>query len=233
MLNEDGRRYEVRSAGHSRRLYTNGVLHSQFNLKAGVSRSIWDLMAAPSIFMDYEKASALALGVGGGAAIRTLQILKPSWSIQGVDLDPIHNDVAKAYFGLCDSQVNLITADALQWVPSQPDHQFTFILDDLFSDTGGEVERAFPLSEHWLEQLQRLLNPQHFVLAINTVQPEDVKTFQGFFKRHLNKCFMLTMQGYSNRILVSTSLDVSARMLGEQMRSRKEFKGLRFRIRSL
>ena len=39
-----GQRYEVRSAGKSRRMYVDGVLHSQHHSGRAVSGSVWDLL---------------------------------------------------------------------------------------------------------------------------------------------------------------------------------------------
>ena len=64
--------YEVRSAGKSRRLYKNGVCHSQYNPGSIMTGSIWDLLLLPACYqtgVNYKKI--LVLGVGGGAVIRS------------------------------------------------------------------------------------------------------------------------------------------------------------------
>ena len=62
----NGRVYQVRSAGNSRRLYTDGVFHSQYNPNHIITGSVWDLLFLPSQF--YAKGAlkrVLVLGVGG------------------------------------------------------------------------------------------------------------------------------------------------------------------------
>ena len=46
----NGRVYQVRSAGNSRRLYTDGVFHSQYNPNHIITGSVWDLLFLPSQF---------------------------------------------------------------------------------------------------------------------------------------------------------------------------------------
>ncbi|QKQ25565.1 hypothetical protein [Candidatus Reidiella endopervernicosa] len=43
-------RYEVRSAGATRRLYTNGVFHSQYNPNRPISGSVWGLLMLPALY---------------------------------------------------------------------------------------------------------------------------------------------------------------------------------------
>ena len=70
---EDGSRYEVRSAGASLRLYRNGVNHSQWNPNRPLSGSIWDLITLPALHRPTGSLnSALMLGFGAGAVARQL-----------------------------------------------------------------------------------------------------------------------------------------------------------------
>jgi len=61
-----GTHYEVRSAGQTRRLYTNGLCHSEFNPQKLVTGSIWDLLVLPALFYKPGHIKkVLMLGVGG------------------------------------------------------------------------------------------------------------------------------------------------------------------------
>ena len=48
---EKGVLYQVRAAGSSRRLYADGVLHTQFNPRRIVTGSVWDLLWLPVFFL--------------------------------------------------------------------------------------------------------------------------------------------------------------------------------------
>ena len=54
--------YEVRSAGQTRRLYTDGVFHSQFNPNRAITGGVWDLLMLPTFFVvGTQKAGTTAL----------------------------------------------------------------------------------------------------------------------------------------------------------------------------
>ena len=48
----EGKCYEVRAAGHTRRLYTDGVFHSQYNPRHSLTGNVWDLLSLPSFFLQ-------------------------------------------------------------------------------------------------------------------------------------------------------------------------------------
>ncbi|MCZ7597261.1 MAG: hypothetical protein M5U09_05195 [Gammaproteobacteria bacterium] len=55
------------------RLYTNGVLHSQYSPSPRAATSIWDLLAMPALLAGGGRPDrVLVLGVGGGGALRTI-----------------------------------------------------------------------------------------------------------------------------------------------------------------
>lgn len=93
-------RYEVRTAGQTRRLYTDGVFHSQFNPEHEVTGGVWDVLMLPAFFYPPETIKrVLVLGVGGGAVIHQLQrYIKPE-EIIGVELNPVHIMLAKNILG--------------------------------------------------------------------------------------------------------------------------------------
>ena len=82
-------RYEIRSAGQTRRLYTDGVFHSQFNPVHAVTGGVWDVLMLPAFFKPADSIKrVLVLGVGGGAVIHQLQrYIKPD-EIIGVGIKP-------------------------------------------------------------------------------------------------------------------------------------------------
>ncbi|HET8705303.1 MAG TPA: hypothetical protein VFM46_03285, partial [Pseudomonadales bacterium] len=98
---QNGHTYEVRSAGKTRRLYTDGVFHSQYHPQHVMTGSVWDLLFLPSQFYaPGELKRVLVLGVGGGAAIHMLNHFAAPKQIVGVELSKIHLKLAKDYFDL-------------------------------------------------------------------------------------------------------------------------------------
>lgn len=153
-------RYQVCSHGASVRLYSNGVFHSQWNPRDPLKGSLWEMLLLPAFFLPPEQVrSVLLLGVGGGALIRLLQAYVSPDRIVGVELDPVHLDVARRHFGVWDAE--LVCGDAREFVASQmkkkkPD-SFDLVIDDLFGHAGGGAERTVAADSVWCRHLARLL----------------------------------------------------------------------------
>lgn len=139
-----GRRTEVRSAGATRRLYVDGVLHTAWNPRLTVTGAVWDpLGLAPLLLPEGAVRSALVLGVGGGAALQMMRLHVRPRRITGVERDPVLVGVARRWFGLGGPGVRLVTADAVEWVRSRRGGRtWDVVVDDLFHEDAGEPVRA-------------------------------------------------------------------------------------------
>lgn len=158
---QDGaERYELRQAGRSLRLYTNGVFHSQYNTAHPVAGGIWDLLLLPAFALpEGRPRRVLLLGVGGGAVVRQLNHFLSPDLIVGVELNPVHLTLARDFFHVEARNVCLLEADARYWLEAYQGPAFDLVIDDLFSDTDGEPQRAFPADRAWCQQLRRVLAP--------------------------------------------------------------------------
>ena len=167
--------YQVRTAGRSVRLYKNRVFHSQWNETRPLSGGVWDLLFIPSLFVPPSAVSrVLILGVGGGAVIRQYLTFLPEVQIVGVELDPQHLQVARNHFGVRQPSVELICADAVEWVQSYTGPGFDIVIEDLFTEVDGEPERVKSASASWLTELNALLNPAG-TLIINFEDPAQCR----------------------------------------------------------
>lgn len=156
-----GQHYEVRTAGHSIRLYKDGVLHSQFNEESPVTGQVWDLLMLPAFFYPENSIQRiLVLGVGGGTVIRQLDLFFQPKEIIGVDLDPIHLSIAKRFFGLNKKHITLQCDDAIHWLKSYKGPPFDMIIEDIFTEEDGEPIRAMPVNDAWARRILRNLGPQ-------------------------------------------------------------------------
>ncbi|MCW8127966.1 methyltransferase domain-containing protein [Microbulbifer halophilus] len=161
-------RYQVRSHGASVRLFSNGVFHSQWNPRDPLKGSLWELLLLPAFFLPPGQIrSVLLLGVGGGALIRLLQRYVSPQRIVGVDLDPVHLDVARRFFGVRDAE--LVCADARDYVAAELSGKkpgsFDLVIDDLFGHTDGEAERAVAADPEWARSLSRLLRDRGLLVS--------------------------------------------------------------------
>jgi len=170
-----GDHYQVRTAGRSVRLYKNNVFHSQWNETRPLSGGVWDLLFIPALFLPSESVRRiLLLGVGGGAVIRQYLSFMPVEQIIGVELDPVHIQVAKEYFNVNQANVELIEADAVKWVESYRGQKFDLVIEDLFTEEKGEPVRVADASEQWFSSLRGLLRPQG-MLIINFEDAQQLR----------------------------------------------------------
>tara|TARA_B100000959_G_scaffold15001_1_gene14722 strand:- start:1968 stop:2690 length:723 start_codon:yes stop_codon:yes gene_type:complete len=167
--------YQVRGAGASRRLYTDGVLHSQFNPRRVVTGSVWDLLWLGLFFHPRPKPHRiLLLGLGAGTVVRQLQMLFDSVQVTAVENDPVHVRVAGEQFGVDADQAQIHLGDAREFVARYRGPRFDLVIDDLFTGSGGVPRRALPFDRKWFTQLQRCLTPNG-TLSVNFADYAEVK----------------------------------------------------------
>jgi len=170
-----GRTYEVRGAGRTRRLYTDGVFHSQFNPAQPVTGNLWDLFVLAGLCLARGGVRrALMLGVGGGAAIRLMQRHLQPGHIIGVDLDAVHLGVARRFFGVGGRNVELVHDDAVAWLERYRGAPFDLIVDDLFDAGDGTARRSVEMTRAWGAGLARHLAADG-VLAVNFASLGELK----------------------------------------------------------
>lgn len=199
-----GKTYEVKSAGSSIRLYTDGVFHTQFNHQYPLGGSIWDLLVLPILFNPKAIKKVLILGLGGGSVVRTLRELLPETNITALELNPIHIQIARKYFNVkSDKRTRIIEDDAIDWINSYCGVKFDFILDDLFVEQAGQPLRATLSGATWTDLLLKHLATQG-VLAVNFDSPRNLRDSpwlnQSKYHKLFKSRFSLSVPGYENRV---------------------------------
>lgn len=212
--------YQVRKAGSSLRLYTNGVFHSQWNPRRPISGHVWDLLFLPLCFHPRGSAieQALVLGVGGGALINMLHHFARAISVVGVDLDSVHLDIASKYFLNEVDNCRLVCECAQAFLSRDDVVTYDYIVEDLFvhelSGSAGMVDarKAIDVDDVWLGMLaSRLKNDG--VLVINFEDVAQLKRALG--KKNLlalgfKSLFQLSQPRYENAVAVCTRKPSSA-----------------------
>lgn len=192
--------YEVRSAGASIRLYSNGVLHSQYNPKHPISGAIWDLLVLPGFFLMKPPSHVLVLGLGGGTVVHLIRHFFPQCQITCVEREALHIQLAKRFFNI-PKDVCVIHGDAYEML-SHTQEQYDWILDDVFQHVSGEPER-----EVGFEQLFPLYNralKKQGVLSMNTIgayQLKQIKQANGHLKSGFQYGYVLRHPLYDNAIV--------------------------------
>ena len=241
--NLQGTRYEVRTAGKTRRLYTNGVFHSQFHPARATTGGIWDLLMLPALFYNPGKIQrVLVLGVGGGAVIRQLHRYIEPAEIVGVELNPVHLEVAKRFFGVDNSMAQLHQADAIQWVEEYEGPKFDMIIEDLFGEANGEPVRAITADLDWCRCLGKLLTREG-MLVMNFIDMPEMRHSECLSRQNLGSkfksSFQFTLPLYENVIVALLKMAADSRSLHANLHKQaalntmRASEALHFRVRRL
>lgn len=236
----DSTQYEVRSAGQTRRLYTDGVFHSQFNPDRAIAGGVWDLLMLPAFFVEQENIQrVLVLGVGGGAVIHQLQRYFKPTDIIGVELNPTHIMVAKRYFGINHKLAMLVEADAVQWLEDYSGPPFDMIIEDLFGEQDGEPLRAVKANKDWIGKLNSHLS-ERGLLVMNFTSRDDLKNCAAVSYKKVAKLFassfQLTIADYDNAIGAFLKTPSSSQRLRKNINNvdiLKKSKNLEFNVRKI
>lgn len=220
-LNKGGTRYEIRKAGNSTRLYTDGVFHSQYNPDRPITGSVWDMLMLPAFFTNVSNIKRiLVLGVGGGSVIQLLHRYVNPDEIVGIELNPVHIRVAKKFFGVNNRMARLIRADAVKWLEEYQGPPFDMIIDDLFGEIDGEGVRPVPLNAKWLSLLNRHIN-RHGLLVANVVDKNSLRECAYYSNRRINNyfksVFQLTIPQLENIVAAFLKNDSTSRILRKKI----------------
>lgn len=214
-------RYQVRKAGNSTRLYSDGVFHSQHNPHHPVTRGVWDLLMLPAFFQPAGKIRRiLVLGVGGGSVLHLLQRYLQPQELVGIELVPVHLDIARRFFGIDKKTARLVCADAIQWLKDYDGPPFDMIIDDLFGEEQGEGVRAAPLTAQWFRLLDKNLSP-HGLAVINLISRKSLHESAYFSntatRRRFPGAYSLTLPQFHNIISAFLKQDATPAALRKRI----------------
>lgn len=196
------RHYAIRTAGKARRLYTNGVFHTQYHPERFLTTNVWDCLSLPSLFLSAAQLRrVLVLGVGGGAVIQQISRLFHSAQFVGVELDSIHINIARRFFGCRRANIELVHADAIDWIQRYRGPKFDMIIEDLFTEQDGQPQRVMSAGTDWFKSLSRALSP-HGMLVMNFISAGELRQCAYFHdaktQRQFNQVFRCATPVYEN-----------------------------------
>lgn len=204
--------YSVRRSGASVRLYSNRVFHSQWNPNSPFNGGIWDCLSLPALYRPADTLRRiLLLGVGGGAVVRQLAYLSHYDTFFAIEIDVQHIDIATRWFGVDAEQVDLVNADAIEWLADYNGPPFDLIIDDLFGHSDGEPMRACEFTPHWVSLLRQHLSDEG-LLIINCIDNAELgnalPVFADFGFRYGYKW---TLPLYENAVAALSARSLQAR----------------------
>lgn len=234
--------YEVRSAGATRRLYTNKVFHSQYNPKKIVQGGIWDLLYLPAFCFTEDKIQrVLVLGVGGGTVLQQLHRYITPRKITGIELNPVHLFVARKFFGLKHRSFELIEADAIGWIKNYKGEKFDLIIDDLFGHHNGVADRVISVNKDWSATLLKQLNPDGMLIVNFGSNTEMKNSALIAYKKLFNQfksVFRLSLSQYENAIGVFSKSKVNDKAMRDNfikvagLKVKSEVEKLNYRVKN-
>ncbi|MBL4798434.1 MAG: methyltransferase domain-containing protein [Oleispira sp.] len=241
----EGTHYQVRNAGKTLRLYTDNVLHSQYNPQKKLTGSVWDLLFLPVLCLEKTRPlRVLVLGVGGGAVMQMLNEFFHCEKITGIEMNATHIEIAKKYFNLNGKNIELVEADALTWVKNNStrnnNEKFDIIIDDLFYEEDGEPMKVAAPNATWFYQLYSLLMPKG-LLVMNFVGRRSAMSSAPIHDDEVSKLLPyglhLTTPHYDNHVLAFSSEKLPAGNIRKAINRHEKLKllknNLRFSCRSL
>ena len=230
----DGIDYQVRDAGKTRRLYTDNVLHSQYNPDRKLTSSVWDLLFLPALCIDKQPLRVLVLGVGGGAVLHMMNDFFNCENITGIELNPTHIEIAKKFFGLKANNIHLIKADAIDWVEQYSGEKFDIIIDDLFYEEQGEPIKVAAPDATWFYHMYSLLAPKGIII-MNFVGRHSALSAAPIHDEHVHKLLPyglhLTTPHYDNHVLAFSSQPLSSQALKKSIAHHPLLKTLKKQLR--
>jgi spermidine synthase len=189
--------YQVRMAGNSVRLYSNSVLHSQYNPLHPISGAIWDLLLLPAFLMPIPPKNILLLGLGGGTLVHLIRLFFPSAIITCVDIDEQHIKIAKRFFNIPSKNVTIIEGDAYL-ILSASIQRYDWIVDDVFQHVSGQPERSsdvFTLLKTYQSNLSK-----NGMLSLNLIDKRQLEDMQPLIKG-FNQVVQFSHPLYENKIV--------------------------------
>lgn len=197
----------------------------------------------PALFLPPHKIQrVLVLGVGGGAVIQQLQRYVQPATVVGVELNPVHLQVARRFFGVDDRNTELHQAEAVAWMENYEGPPFDMIIEDLFVEQKGEPVRAVKANIEWCDVLSRHLS-RDGMLVLNFIDSAEMRQSECLNKHYLSRrfksAFQFTLPLYENVIVALLRSQADNRSLRTHLKKHVALEAARksavmdFRLRRL
>ncbi len=144
-----------------------GATHATWHPLRLLTGHAWDTITAASLLHPETPKSLIMLGLGGGTVLRQLRHFLPDLEMKAVEIDGDMIRLAKEYMHLDDTGVEVIHADAHEFVQTCRE-QFDVVIDDLYRSGDKDVERSAVVDRDMITRLEALLTPGG-VLVMNFV----------------------------------------------------------------
>jgi spermidine synthase len=164
---------QVAQRGDERLLYLNEgyAIHSIWREQTVLTGGEWDMFLTVPPLLGRPVRNVAILGNAGGTTGRAFGVYYPDTAIDGVEIDPLVNQVAAEYFGLGDNpRLNVVAADARPFLQSSKQKY-----DLIFIDAYRQPYVPFYLATaDFFKLVRERLTPDGIVaLNVSTVPGDD------------------------------------------------------------
>ncbi len=193
-----------------------GAIHASHHCDRFLTGLAWDLIAASALLRPAgPPESMLMLGLAGGTAFRTVRHLLPNCKLTAIDIDPGIVDLARVHMDLDSLGIEVITADAYQWLETNQ-RTFDVVFDDIYLAGKIDVFRPRAWDDALLANLRRAVAPGG-LLAVNLVTGPGHRTMQSHTRKILREAFpqvrSLTTEQGMNEVLAAGESVATGRLL--------------------
>jgi spermidine synthase len=208
-----GRRgVEVRVSRRGRSLRVDGTFASWYEPGRAVTRSVWDALAAPLLWLPPERRRrVLILGLGGGSAARVVRALAPRARIVGVEKSVEVLYAARRWLDLDGLGVRVVEGDAQSYL-QRSRARFDVVIEDVFVGRGRSLHKPDWLPRPGL-RLARSKLSRGGLLVSNAI--DEAPAVARELLRIFPSALRIDVAGYDNRVLVGGP----ARLRGRALRS--------------
>lgn len=144
------------------------------------------------------------LGLGGGSLIHLLQHYTGVEKIVAVELDAMHIKIGKRFFDLDKHGIEIIHADAHEFVKGHQGEKYDLVIDDLFAHAEGVPQRAVAANTEWFRSLDRLTEKQG-LLVMNYADGDELKSSalktNDLVRNRYKTALQLTNKQLENRVI--------------------------------
>jgi spermidine synthase len=146
------------------------AIHSEWRRDSVLTGGVWDLFLMLPPLLDRPPQKMLVIGNAGGTIARAYGRFYPEVEIDGVEIDPKLNEVARRYFGADDNpRLTLIAADGRPFLETSDD-RYDLIVVDAYRQPYVPFQLA---TQEFFELARERLRPSG-VLAMNVAAtPHD------------------------------------------------------------
>jgi len=162
-----------------RRLIIDGFTQSRtLNSNGRTDQHYWDKMIPADLQLGLD-SRVLLLGLGAGTIAKIITKKFGPVAIDGVEIDPLVIELAKKYFDLRESNINIQVTDAKDFVKNLR-YKYDLICMDVFK--GGGIPKEIE-TKGFFERVKALLK-EDGVLTINKIfsGKEELDSFESFIE---------------------------------------------------